>query len=315
MQMPSIETIDLTKRFGRFTAVNGLNLRIEGSKCVGFLGPNGAGKTTTLKMLTAMMTPSEGECRINGMSVHSDRRNALSVTGAVIETPEIYPALTPREALRMVADIRGVPCLKRKERIEDILSVVGMQEWADKKIGRFSKGMKQRVNIATALIHDPQVVILDEPTSGLDPRGMAEIRELIRGLKGSDHLILMSTHLLSEVKDTCDTIALINHGTLLLYDTMANAEDRFSDEVSMIRVELWRPTDCSAKLPSIESYPGVISCVQTGPRHLKIEFAGRPEKLRNLHHFLLEKHIDVASFSRGENALEQMYLKQIEKGD
>lgn len=315
MQIPSIETIRLTKKFGQFTAVNELNLKIEGSKCVGFLGPNGAGKTTTLKMLTAMMAPSEGDCLINGVSLRSDRRSALSDAGAVIETPEIYSALTPREALRMVADIRGIPQLKRRERVAEILSEVGMQDWADKKIGRFSKGMKQRINIAAALIHDPGVLILDEPTTGLDPRGMAEIRELIRGLKGSNHLIFMSTHLLSEVKDICDNIALINHGSLLFHDTVAKAEDRFSDDVSLIEVELWRPGDCQAKLPSIRAYPGVISCIQTAPNQLKIKFSGKTEEQRILHHFLLEERIDVASFSRRENALEEMYLKNIEKGD
>jgi ABC-2 type transport system ATP-binding protein len=175
---PSLEAINLSKHFGSFVAVSDLNLKIGGSKCVGFLGPNGAGKTTTLKMFTDLIRPSSGEALINGVNVHRDKKKALDSVGALIEIPEIYPALTPREALMMIAEIRGVPRDEQHKKIEEVLSEVRMEKWIDKKVGKFSKGMKQRVCVASALVSDPCIVLLDEPTMGLDPRGMSEVRDI-----------------------------------------------------------------------------------------------------------------------------------------
>jgi ABC-2 type transport system ATP-binding protein len=180
---PSIETFNLTKRYGEFTAVSNLTLSLKGSKVVGFLGPNGAGKTTTLKLLTDLIKASSGEAMINGQNVHTHKKAALASVGSLIEMPEIYPSLTPREALRMVAEIRGVSGSSKNSAIDEALSEVKMTDWADKRVGKFSKGMKQRVAVASTLIHDPQVLLLDEPSTGLDPRGMSEVREIVKGLK------------------------------------------------------------------------------------------------------------------------------------
>jgi ABC-2 type transport system ATP-binding protein len=138
---PSIEAVNLSKVYGSFTALSNLNLKIEGSKCVGFLGPNGAGKTTTLKIFTDLIKASSGEALINGANVHTHKKAALASVGTVIETPEIYPSLTPREALGMVAELRGVPHTERRKRIEEVVVEVGMSEWMDKRVGKFSKGM------------------------------------------------------------------------------------------------------------------------------------------------------------------------------
>src|SRR6059036_3226486 len=171
MNAPSIEAVNLSKRYGSFPALSNLNLKIEGSKCVGFLGPNGAGKTTTLKIFTDMIRASEGRALINGIEVHPNKKKALESAGALIESPEIYPSLTPREAL---------PKGERRKTIEDAVAEVKMDEWLDKKVGKFSKGMKQRINIAAALLSDPEVILLDEPTTGLDPRGQAEVRDIVK---------------------------------------------------------------------------------------------------------------------------------------
>src|SRR5207247_756849 len=184
--MPSIVAENLTKRYGSFTALSNLNLKIEGSKCVGFLGPNGAGKTTTLKIFTDMIRASEGRALINGVDVHLNKKKAMSSVGALIESPEIYPALTPRDALSMVAEIRGLPRAEKRKKIEEVVSEVKMEEWLDKKVGKFSKGMKQRINIAAALLSDPDVFLLDEPTTGLDPRGMAEVRDIVERTVNDD---------------------------------------------------------------------------------------------------------------------------------
>ncbi|HRR55055.1 MAG TPA: ABC transporter ATP-binding protein, partial [Candidatus Methanomethylicus sp.] len=205
--MPSIEAVNLKKQYGAFTAVSELCLKLEGTKCIGFLGPNGAGKTTTLKMFTDLIRPSSGEALINGYNVRTQKKKALASVGTLIEMPEIYPSLTPREALSMAAAIRGIPKGERKRQIEDAVAEVRMTEWIDMRVGKFSKGMKQRVCVAAALLGEPSIILLDEPTSGLDPRGMSEVREIIRSLKSKRRLIFMSSHLLSEVSDICDDVA------------------------------------------------------------------------------------------------------------
>ena len=186
------------------------------------MGPNGAGKTTTLKIFTDLIRASSGEALINGVNVHTHKKAALASVGTVIETPEIYPSLTPREALGMVAELRGVPHAERRNRIEEVVTEVAMQEWIDKRVGKFSKGMKQRICVASALLNDPRIVLLDEPTTGLDPRGMSEVRGIVKSLKNKDRLIFMSSHILSEVADVCDEVAMIDHGKLLVYDTLQN---------------------------------------------------------------------------------------------
>ena len=148
MTNPSIEAIHLSKRFGPFAAVSDLNLKIEGSKCIGFLGPNGAGKTT-LKMFTDLIRPSSGEALINGVNVHTHKKEALASVGTLIETPEIYPSLTPREALMMIAELRGVPPVERRKRIEEAVSGVRMEEWLDKRVGKFSKGMHAKGRVVS----------------------------------------------------------------------------------------------------------------------------------------------------------------------
>jgi ABC-2 type transport system ATP-binding protein len=160
---PTIEAVNLSKKFGIFTAVSNLSLKIEGSKCVGFLGPNGAGKTTTLKMFTDLIRATSGQALINGVNVHTNKKQALASVGALIETPEIYPALTPREGLRMIAEIRGVPLEEREKKIAAAVNEVRMGEWIDKRVGKFSKGMKQRICIASALLSDPDIWFLMNP--------------------------------------------------------------------------------------------------------------------------------------------------------
>ena len=255
--VPTIEAVKLTKQYGSFTAVSELNLKIEGAKCVGFLGPNGAGKTTTLKMFTDLIHASSGEALINGINVHTKKKAALASVAAIIETPEIYPSLTPREALAMIAEFRGVPATEIKKRIEEAVTEVHMNEWIDKRVGKFSKGMKQRICIASALLSDPCILLLDEPTNGLDPRGMSEVRDIVKSLKGKKRLIFMSSHLLSEVSDVCDEVAMIDHGKLLVYDTISNVTSKFSGGSNMVEVGLQRPIDPQLVTRNIAKISGV----------------------------------------------------------
>jgi len=315
MAPPSIETHDLTKSFGKFTALDSLHLSISGTKCVGFLGPNGAGKTTTLKLLTDMIFPTRGGCSLNGYSVQQDRKRALADVGVLIESPEIYPSLTPNEALEMVADLRGVPAAERRDRIRTVLSEVKMLDWADQKVGKMSKGMKQRINIASALVHDPAVLLLDEPSTGLDPRGMAEVRAIVRELKRSQRLIFMSSHILSEVVDVCDEVALVNHGKLLFYDTLENVTSRFSDGNASVDVVLARPVAPEFVGQHIANLPGVASVNQLDTKKLRVRFAGGAAGQEQLLEALVALRIGVIGMADSESALEEVYLSQISRGD
>ncbi|MDG6910725.1 MAG: ABC transporter ATP-binding protein [Nitrososphaerota archaeon] len=266
---PSIEAQQLTKRYGQFTALSGLDLNIHGTKCVGFLGPNGAGKTTTMKILTGLIRASKGTALINGVDVASDKKTALASCATLIETPEIYPSLTPKEALSMLCEIRGVPRQDRNKRIDDALARVKMSEWADKKVGGFSKGMKQRVNVASTLLSDPEVIILDEPSSGLDPRGMSEVRDIVMSLR--DRLVFMSSHLLAEVTEVCQEVALIDHGKLLVYDTIENVTAKFSGGGGAVEVGFAGNVDEQLRA-RVSKLPGVTSTTKSNDRHLLLKY-------------------------------------------
>lgn len=306
----SLEAINLSKTYGSFTALDNLNLKIVGSKCVGFLGPNGAGKTTTLKIFTDMIRASKGTALINGIPVHTNKKGALSHCGSLIETPEIYPSFSPREALMMVAEIRGISHLDRKKQIEEALAEVKMEEWMDKKVGKFSKGMKQRVDIASAILSEPDIVILDEPTNGLDPRGAAEVRDIVKSLKKKDRLIFMSSHLLPEVSEVCDEVAMIDHGKLLVYDTLENVTMRFSGDGSSSSVEAGfsKPIE---NTNAISSIPGVISVEKMDSRNVRIKFSGGLQTQENLLAQIASMQLGVISFRPSVSALEDSYLNLI----
>ena len=264
-----MEAVGLTKKYNSFTAVSGLNLKIQGTKCVGFLGPNGAGKTTTMKKFTGLISATSGNALINGVDVSKDKKAALASCSTLIETPEIYPSLTPKEALTMLCEIRGVPTEERNKRIDEALGKVKMQEWEKKKVGSFSKGMKQRVNVASTLLSDPEVIILDEPSTGLDPRGMSEVRDIVKSL--GNRLVFMSSHLLAEVTEVCQEVAMIDHGKLLVYDTIENVTSKFAGGSGEVQVGFARPLDVQTGTV-ISNIEGVTSFTRSGDRQIVLKF-------------------------------------------
>jgi ABC-2 type transport system ATP-binding protein len=312
---PSLEARELTRRFGTFVALDHLNLKVEGAKCVGFLGPNGAGKTTSLKMFTDLIFPTSGEAFINGVSVQHDRKRALSACGTLIETPEIYGSLSPREALELVGAVRGMRPEEIRARTATVLEEVKMSDWADKKVGRFSKGMKQRVNIAAALMSDPEVVLLDEPSTGLDPRGMAEVRDIVRGLKRGNRLIFMSSHILSEVVDVCDEVALVNHGKLLFHDSLSHVEKRLTGGAIAVNIAFLAPISDAAVESQIGSLPGVSGVERVDPQHLTAMITGGPEAQARVLDRLASARLGLLSFEPSHSALEEVYLQEISKGE
>jgi len=312
MSSPSIEAVNLSKRYGSFLALSNLSLKIEGSKCVGFLGPNGAGKTTTLKIFTDMIRASEGRALINGVDVHLNKKQALNSVGALIESPEIYPALTPREALSMVSDLRGLPRAESRKKIEETVAEVKMSEWLDKKVGKFSKGMKQRINVAAALLSDPEIIILDEPTTGLDPRGQSEVRDIVKDLKKKNRLVFMSSHLLNEVQEICDEVAMIDHGKLIVYDRLSNVTARFSaDGSNSVEIETSKDIDDQTINSNIASFADVSSVERLDSRKVRIHFSGGFQNQERLLEDLVAMKIGLISFRPSSSALEDTYLKLI----
>jgi len=309
--MPSIEASNLSKQYGSFTAVSNLNLKLEGAKCVGFLGPNGAGKTTALKMFTDLIRPSSGEALINGVNVRKQKKKALESVGTLIEMPEIYPALTPREALTMIAEIRGVPKAERKRRVEEAVSEVRMGEWIDKRVGKFSKGMKQRICVASAILSDPSIVLLDEPTTGLDPRGMSEVRDIIKSLKNKKRLIFMSSHLLSEVSDVCDEVAIIDHGKLIVYDTLSNVTAKVSGGENVVEIGLRNTVDVELVNKIAAKLPYIVKAKKSDVTAFRIEFSGGLDIQERILADLVKMKIGIVSYKPSSSALEGAYLSLV----
>jgi ABC-2 type transport system ATP-binding protein len=227
-----IEVQHLTKRYGRVTAVNDVSFRVERGEILGFLGPNGAGKTTTMRILTGYMPATEGKAIVAGFDVFDQPLEAKRRTGYLPETPPLYPDMSVSEYLDFVAKIKGVPSADRRARVQHVMGRTRIADMANRLCGKLSKGYKQRVGLASALIHNPDVLILDEPTAGLDPKQIIETRKLIKELAG-DHTIILSTHILPEVAQTCQRVVIINKGNVVAVDTPDNLTARLRGSETM----------------------------------------------------------------------------------
>jgi ABC-2 type transport system ATP-binding protein len=257
-----IEVQNLTKRYGPVTAVDGVSFRVERGEILGFLGPNGAGKTSTMRILTGYMPATEGKAVVAGFDVFDQAIEAKRRTGYLPETPPLYPDMTVTEYLAFVAKIKGVPPADQKQRVRAVMERTHVADMANRLCSKLSKGYKQRVGLAQALIHNPDVLILDEPTAGLDPKQINETRLLIKELAG-DHTIILSTHILPEVSQTCQRVVIINKGKVVAIDTPGNLTDRLSGSSTMyIQVDA-NGSDASSALNSVA---GVTSVVESDRR-------------------------------------------------
>ena len=306
-----IEFADLRKIYGDFTAVNGLNLKIEKNSFTGLLGPNGAGKSTSLKILTNLITATSGDVYINGINVPQNPKEALQGVGTVVETPEFYLYLTPRETFRYMGNIFGMSRERIATETVEILEKVKMTEWADKRLGTFSKGMRQRISLGLSLMNSPEVIILDEPTSGLDPRGMSEMREILKNIRDDNNglTVLMSSHMMHEVTDLCDRIAMINHGTLLVHDTLENVLG--SRDRRLMRVRPLEPAnqEMVSKLAALKN----IEKAEIEGETINLTLDGGDEEEAELFEQIASIGFRVRSVSVDDNALEAKYLDLIKE--
>jgi ABC-2 type transport system ATP-binding protein len=220
-----IEVQNLTKRYGTFTAVHDVSFKAERGEILGFLGPNGAGKTTTMRVLTGYMPPTDGKAIVAGYDVLEHPLDAKRRTGYLPETPPLYPDMTVVEYLTFCARIKGLPRAERAKRVATAMERTRIADMSKRYCGKLSKGYRQRVGLAQALLHNPDVLILDEPTAGLDPKQIIETRKLIKEL-GGDHTVILSTHILPEVSQTCHRVVIINKGRVVAVDTPDNLTAR-----------------------------------------------------------------------------------------
>ena len=227
-----IEVKGIVKRYGGQTAVDHLTFTMEKGKIYGFLGPNGAGKSTTMNIMTGYIAASEGTVTINGADIVRQPKAAKKQIGYLPELPPLYPDMTVLEYLTFVAELKGVPKKERRDQIARVMKMTMLGEFQHKLIRNLSKGYKQRVGLAQALIGFPEVIILDEPTVGLDPQQILEIRDLIRSLK-EEHIVMLSSHILSEVNEVCDEVMIISHGRLMGIGTPAELENSMQKSVTV----------------------------------------------------------------------------------
>ena len=274
-----VEVQHVTKRYGSLTAVDDISFTVERGEILGFLGPNGAGKTTTMRILTGYLPATEGQAQVAGFDVFDQPLEAKRRTGYLPETPPLYPEMTIEEYLRFVARINGVPSSERRRQISTAMERTNIADMADRFCGKLSKGYRQRVGLAQALLHNPDVLILDEPTAGLDPRQIIETRKLIAELAG-DHTIILSTHILPEVSQTCQRVVIINRGRVVAVDSPDNLTARLQGSQTLYVLLDSAGTDPA---PALRALPGVtgISKVDEQGRAIGYEVdAGRGEDVR-----------------------------------
>ena len=296
MIAPAIKTEGLTRRYGQRVAVDQLDLEVQQGEVFGFLGPNGAGKTTTIAMLLGLVRPTSGQAFVLGMDVQRDLTSALQRVGAMIEAPAFYPYLSGYDNLRVIARVRG----SSEARINTVIETVELSDRASDKVKIYSQGMKQRLAIAATLLGDPELIILDEPTNGLDPAGTVEIRQLIRDLARNGRTIFLCSHMLHEVEQVCERVAILKQGRLLAQGTVHELLNR--EQGIEVRVE--GPVEPAvAVLEQIEWVAGVE---HHADRLLVAAPAARAAELNRL---LARADIAVASLTPRASSLEEFFLE------
>ena len=302
-----IEVQHLTKRYGRVTAVDDVSFRVERGEILGFLGPNGAGKTTTMRVITGYMPPTEGRVVVAGFDVFDQPLDAKKRMGYLPETPPLYPDMTVHEYLTFVARIKGVAGGERKARVERAMARTRVNDMRDRHCGKLSKGYRQRVGLAQALLHNPDVLVLDEPTAGLDPKQIIETRQLIHELAG-DHTIILSTHILPEVAQTCQRVVIINKGRVVAVDTPENLTRQLSGAETMY--VLVDGGDASALLQGVAG----VTRVAVADRHgaavgYEVESARSEDIRRDLARAVVSNGLGLLELRPLRMSLEEIFLQ------
>jgi ABC-2 type transport system ATP-binding protein len=304
-----IEVYNLTKYYGTLKALDNVSFTVKKGEIIGFLGPNGAGKTTTMRIICGYLSPTEGTVKVGGYDVVENPNEARQFIGYMPETVPLYNEMTVGSYLHYMAAMRRVPKNKRKERVDYVVERCGLTEVVDEIIGKLSKGYRQRVGIAQALVHDPPVLILDEPTIGLDPIQVVEVRQLIRELSG-DHTIVLSTHILPEVSMTCKRVLIIHRGRIVAEDTPDGLERKLrKGERLLVRVH--RPPSNMVSL--LERLPNVVKAERVrGEENLfAVDVAPGQDMRTTVAEYIVNNGWGLLELRRDEMTLEEIFLNII----
>lgn len=294
----SIRISNLTKIYGNQKAVNAISFVAPDNEIVGFLGPNGAGKSTTMKMITGFLQADSGTISVNGIDVNKQSLQAKQKIGYLPEGNPLYVEMYVREYLQFIADVHQIK--NTKVRIEEVISLTGLQKESNKKIKQLSKGYKQRVGLAAALIHDPEVLILDEPTSGLDPNQIIEIRQVVKDL-GKNKTVLFSSHILQEVESICDRVVIIHKGEIVANDSLQNLQSLHqSEQIVMVQFAKEVSLDDLSVLENVEKVE-----MQNGIYSI---YTHQPEKIKKLLlEYSLQNNLDILSLQSKNKSLEEVF--------
>ncbi len=300
----AIELTDLSKRYPGLVAVDHLNLEVKKGEIFGFLGPNGAGKSTTLRMLLSLIKPSTGNIQIFGKSLLSSRKEALSNMGCIIEKPDFYLYMTAAQNLRLLAKLNAVD--NPEKRIAEVIDLVGLQGRQNDRVQTYSHGMKQRLGLAQALLHDPQLIILDEPTTGLDPQGIIELRYLLLRLKNEyGKTVVLSSHILSEVELIADSMVIMNKGKAV---AQGSVQQLLSTENLLVKVEVDN-TETVRHL--LKETPFLVLIEKIESTHITFKLSR--EQIPGLNAFLVQQNIPIFGISY-QRPLEEYFLKITQAG-
>ncbi|CAN5339353.1 gliding motility-associated ABC transporter ATP-binding subunit GldA [soil metagenome] len=295
----SIEVAEITKFYGQQKAVNAISFKINKGEIVGFLGPNGAGKSTTLKIITGFIQADEGNAFVSNINVKEQPQLCKKKIGYLPEANPLYYEMYVREFLDFICGVHSIQ--NRTQRIEEIISLTGLTPESNKKIGQLSKGYKQRVGLAAALIHDPEILILDEPTSGLDPNQIIEIRELIKKL-AANKTVLFSSHILQEVEAICDRVIIINNGNIVADDQLNNLKSSATSS-SFVYVEFDQPADIN----NLSQLEFVTDAHAVNVTTFKLHTQHPDEVKKQLLRYSLQQQLNVVSLQSKKDSLEDIF--------
>lgn len=308
-----IEVKNVTKKYPNIEAVDNINFTIKDGEVVGFLGPNGAGKTTTMNMITGFIEPTEGQIIINGFDIVKKSKKAKKQIGYMPEGVPLYTELTAREFVNYMAELKDVKAKERKEAVEKAIEETGLKDVQNKLIKNLSRGYKQRVSMAGALVGNPEVIILDEPTVGLDPKQITEIRSLIKEL-GKKHTVILSSHILSEVSQICERVIIINHGKIVAIDTPENLENKTKEKNTiLVTVE-----DKNEKMKNLKEEVKEIEEIklvkdnEDGTKQYAVTSADKVDLRKKIFEILPKQDITIFELKRDESTLEDAFIKLID---
>ena len=308
-----IEVRNITKKYGSFTAVDNISFKVKDGEIIGLLGPNGAGKSTTMNTITGFIEQTDGEVIVNGYDTVKKAKRARSQIGYMPEGVPLYTDLTVKEFITFMAELRKLKRNDKKEKVQKIMEQTGLKEMQNKLIKNLSRGQKQRVSLAGALIGDPEVLILDEPTVGLDPKQITEIRSLIKEL-GKNHTVILSSHILSEVSQICDKVIIINKGKIVAEDTPENLEKRVAEN-NIVYVTVEDPENKVEKL-KIDGIKEIKLVAKHKDKTIKYEVIGQKDEdiRKKIFSEFAKEGITIFEMKKPEVTLEDAFMKIIGEG-